>query len=171
MKKQIYLLIGPKGSGKTFIGNLFQEHFHIDFVRVENWVLGLKEEGRLDDQAYVKQSFNVIEHGVREALKNTDSMVFESTGLTEHFDRMLSDLRRDFKVTTIKVSADREKCIQRVRMRDQSIHINVSDNQLKQVNEAVHEKEMKTDYTSENREKSEDELKSEIRKILHDRAP
>ena len=74
-------------------------------------------------------------------------------------------------MTTIKVSADREKCIQRVRMRDQSIHINVSDNQLKQVNEAVHEKDMKTDYTIENSEKSEDELKSEIRKILHDRAP
>lgn len=35
-KKIIYLLIGPKGSGKTFIGSLMDKHFDIRFIRVDS---------------------------------------------------------------------------------------------------------------------------------------
>lgn len=35
--KFIYVLVGPKGSGKSFIGELFDRYFHIHFVRVEDW--------------------------------------------------------------------------------------------------------------------------------------
>ena len=34
--KTIYLLLGQKGSGKTFIGYLFEKHFQRKFIRVED---------------------------------------------------------------------------------------------------------------------------------------
>ncbi len=59
--KQILLLIGPKGSGKTFIGTLIQKEFHIDFVRVEEWVLKVRKDRNLDDPDYISEVFKVIE--------------------------------------------------------------------------------------------------------------
>ena len=38
----IYLLIGAKGSGKSFIGNLMEREFNIKFLRVEDWVKNVK---------------------------------------------------------------------------------------------------------------------------------
>lgn len=37
--KRIYILIGPKGSGKTYIGTPLQDQLHIPFLRVEDIAL------------------------------------------------------------------------------------------------------------------------------------
>ena len=42
MDKNLYMLIGPKGSGKTYIGQLFGNQTDISFLRVENIWLALK---------------------------------------------------------------------------------------------------------------------------------
>mgnify|MGYP001825899733 CR=1 FL=1 len=52
--KHIYLLIGPKGSGKSLIGTLFEKHFNIKFYRVENWVLEIKRDWDVIDEEYIK---------------------------------------------------------------------------------------------------------------------
>ncbi|MCK5135877.1 MAG: hypothetical protein KAR19_08845 [Bacteroidales bacterium] len=67
---------------------------------------------------------------------------------------------------TIKVLTDPEKCLERVMTRDHSIHINISDDQVDQINSAVLAKDIKTDFIIENTHKTIDELKEEIRMIL-----
>ena len=49
MNKTLYMLIGPKGSGKTYIGQLIGNQTNISFLRVENIWLSLKpkEDGWL----------------------------------------------------------------------------------------------------------------------------
>lgn len=44
MPQSLYMLIGPKGSGKTHIGILVQEHTDIRFIRVEPIWLQLQPE-------------------------------------------------------------------------------------------------------------------------------
>ena len=58
-------------------------------MRVENWVLEVRKGRSLDDQKYIKDAFHTIEEKVRQALREVDQLVFESTGLTEHFDEPL----------------------------------------------------------------------------------
>jgi ABC-type branched-subunit amino acid transport system ATPase component len=41
-QKVLYMLIGPKGSGKTHIGTLVNLHTDIAFLRVESIWLGLQ---------------------------------------------------------------------------------------------------------------------------------
>ena len=166
LKKHIFLLIGPKGSGKTFIGTLIQEYFNIDFVRVEDRVTNVRKERNLDDPEYISDAFYIIEEGVRNALENVDQIVFESTGITLNFDLMLSSLKQDFKVTTIKIIAEPEICMDRVRTRDQSMHINVSDEKVKEINAAVELKRFRADYSIENSNKMLKDLLMEIRKIM-----
>ncbi|ASB49844.1 nucleoside/nucleotide kinase family protein [Alkalitalea saponilacus] len=156
--KIIYLLIGQKGSGKSFIGTLMEKEFGIKFIRVEEWAKRIKKDRNVDNEAYLKQVFEEIENGVRDSLNDKDIIVFESTGLTEYFDIMLESLRRDFKVTTIGVYADRTTCSKRVKSRDQEIHINFSDDQVLMINEKVRERNFETDFSIINEDKSEKEL-------------
>lgn len=76
--KHIYLLIGPKGSGKSYIGTLFEKYFDIKFFRVENWVLEIKKDWDVMDEEYTKIVFQTIESKIRQALNKTDHLVFES---------------------------------------------------------------------------------------------
>lgn len=165
-QKHIYLLIGPKGSGKSFTCTLFQEKFHIHFVRVEPSVLKIRKNRDLGDPEYLKDAFRTIEKEVRNALKHLDTIVFESTGITDYFDRMLVSLRKDFRVTTIRLLADQETCRRRIRNRDASIHIPVSDNKVEEINAAVLARNLVTDYTIDNTGEGTGMLMEEIRAIL-----
>ena len=164
--KIIYLLIGQKGSGKSFIGTLMEKEFGIKFIRVEDWAKKIKKDRNVDNEAYLKQVFEEIENGIRDSLTDKDKIVFESTGLTEYFDIMLESLRRDFKVTTIGVYADSTTCLKRVKSRDQEIHINISDDQVLMINEKVRERNFETDFSIINEDKSEKELINEIAKNI-----
>ena len=166
MHKTIYLLIGQKGSGKSTIGHLFEKHFNIPFIRVEDWVKAMRENRKVDNSNYIKEAFGVIEKGIIQILEDTNSLVFESTGLTGYFDKMLSKLKSLAKVILIKVSAHAETCLERVKSRDQKIHINVSDEQVNHINQMVAEKEFDFEFEIDNNLKTQEELVEIIRKIV-----
>ena len=171
VKGIIYLLLGQKGSGKTYIGNLFDKEFKIKFLRVEDWAKKVKKDRQFDNTEYLNEVFNVIETGVRNSLKIYSEIVFESTGLTDQFDRMLANLMKDYKVVTIGVQTDSKLCVDRVRTRDQSIHINVSDDQLNEINHQVIKKGIKTNYVLQNNNSTYDKLINEVSKILTNVSP
>lgn len=56
-------------------------------------------------------------------MEQTDRLVFESTGLTDSFDRMLHNLQLKFRVVIIKVEAGDSLYLECVKTRDQSIHV------------------------------------------------
>lgn len=164
--KIIYLLIGQKGSGKSFVGTLMEKEYGIKFIRVEDWAKKIKKDRDVNNETYLKQVFEEIENGIRDSLTDKDKIVFESTGLTEYFDIMLESLRRDFQVTTIGVYADSTTCLKRVKSRDQNIHINVSDDQVLMINNQVRERNFETDFLIINENTSEKELINEIAKNI-----
>ena len=165
-KKTIYLLVGPKGSGKSYIGSLIDNQFSVKFLRVEDWARSVKKDRDVFDKEYVKEVFRAIENGIRKQLDEHDKIVFESTGLSEDFDTMLHSLRSDFDVKTIGVIADDKLCLERVKSRDQSIHVNVSDEQVRKINAEVKAKGMKTDFAIRNNDKTDMELIEALQGIL-----
>lgn len=164
--KKIYLLIGQKGSGKSYIGTIFEKEFEIKFIRVEDYVRHIKKEHDIFDEIYLKKVFDSIEYCIRKELIDTDNIVFESTGLSAYFDKMLESLKKDFQVTTIGIQAESNNCLSQVKKRDQSIHINISDDQVSLINAKVIERNLLTDFLIYNEDKSEKELINEIQKII-----
>lgn len=164
--RQILLLIGPKGSGKTFIGQLLQHHYQINFLRVEDWVKEFRRKPDLSSDDYLRQVFGLIEEGVRKALGENRIITFESTGLTDHFDAMIASLKKDFLVTTIGVQTDPDLCVQRVKTRDASMHLPFSESQIKAINKAATQKNMATDFQLDNSNRTVEELKLDIDQIL-----
>ena len=163
--KKLYILIGQKGSGKSFIGNMIQDLYGIKFINVENIALKVKRDRAIDDESYLVEVFFKIESHLRNALRDEASIIFESTGLSRQFDMMLVNLKMDYRVTTIKVNADENLCIERIHSRDKSTHVNVSDSEIMRINAFVRQKNLVCDYEINNDGHVED-LVSKLSKIF-----
>ena len=160
--KTIYLLIGAKGSGKSFIGKVFEQEFDIPFLRVEDIAKELRNDREITNKLYHVEIFAAIENGVRNFINKFPAIVFESTGLTEQFDLMFANLEKDYNVVTIGIKAEAGLCLKRVKARDQSIHINVSDDEINMINSEVSNKHHNYNYIIDNNKSSYEQLKNEI---------
>jgi shikimate kinase len=148
--KTIYILIGQKGSGKTLAGQMIQDLFGIKFVRVEDIAKRVKRDREVDDESYHRDAFTEIELNLRRVLEDEPSIVFESTGAGIHFEQMLKNLKSDYKVITICIKADPDLCLKRIKSRDQSIHIDVSDKDVKYINSLVRQRNFECDFDIDN---------------------
>ncbi|CAB9499590.1 expressed unknown protein [Seminavis robusta] len=168
--KSVFIFIGPKGSGKSFLGGLLQEHFKIPFLPVEEHIKkqDIKKDRAVNNEAYIQQVFSFIEELVRKEICKEDfGLSFESTGLTDCFDSMLESLKKDFRVVTVRVKADPNTCLQRFRSRDQSLHIPISEEQIKMINEKVAEKTTECEFEIDNKgSNSKEALVNELSGIL-----
>lgn len=163
--KYIFVLIGQKGSGKSLTGSIINDLYGITFVRVEDIAIKIKKDRSITDDSYLNDVFTEIENHLREILSVNSRIVFESTGLSKQFDTMLGNLKNDFHVFSIYLESDPGLCIERVKSRDQSLHINISDDDLLYINSLVRKNSFKCDYVINNNG-SREELTDSVRKIF-----
>ncbi|WP_414583932.1 hypothetical protein [Scytonema sp. PCC 10023] len=125
MRKILYILIGPKGAGKTYIGSQVNKNTNIKFLRVEPIWLKL---------APGEDGWERVEKEIEKEFQQHSKVMIESLGAGEGFNRLHSSLRNKYEVKLIKVSADLKECLRRVRNRDNSDHIPVSDEKIEEYN-------------------------------------
>ena len=85
MTQTLYILIGPKGSGKTTIGTLVDQRTDIVFLRVEPIWLGL-EPG---EDGWAK-----VEAAIDEMFLTHDKLMIESLDAGDRFGRSTLRLRK-----------------------------------------------------------------------------
>lgn len=125
MPKTLYMLIGPKGSGKTHIGILVDRLTEIKFLRVESIWLTVQpgEDGWKKVESAIDAEFAV-----------RDKVMVESLGAGEDFKRYYASLKSKYPVKMIRVYADLDTCLQRVQSRNSADHIPVSDDKVMEYN-------------------------------------
>ena len=125
MGKTLYMLIGPKGSGKTYIGTIVEKNTDVFFLRVENIWLKLthKENG-----------WEKIEHEIDMAFKNNEKIMIENLGAGEDFHKFYVSLNKKYLIKLIRVFTDLDICLIRVMRRDNKNHIPVSDDKVLEYN-------------------------------------
>lgn len=166
-KKKIILLIGQKGSGKSYIGHLLEIECGIKFIGVEEALIKFINAADINDKFNQKQIFEYIEHIVRVGLNDANEVAFEATGATEYFDTMFYNLKKDYDVVTIGLLVDSNVCIERIKNRNKEKHFKVSNQQIEMINKLSREKQIRTDYVIENNECKEREvLIEEIKRII-----
>jgi dephospho-CoA kinase len=165
-KKNIFILIGPKGCGKSFIADLFDKYFQVHFVRAENWAREIIKDRDPEDENYIGEYFEIIEKVIRNHMNHYDEVVFESTGITPYFDALYNQLKSIYHIILIKIEADPQLCLARVRTRDQGIHIDVSDDLVKKINQEVARKNILCEFYIENSNATEEELRQKIEEIV-----
>jgi shikimate kinase len=125
MDKTLYMLIGPKGSGKTHIGTLVNKSTDIKFLRVEPVWLAVKpgEDG-----------WKKVENAIDAEFQNHNKVMVESLGAGEDFKRYYTALKKKYTVKMIRIHADLNTCLERVQKRDSTKHIPVSDDKVMEFN-------------------------------------
>ena len=124
-QKILYMLVGPKGSGKTHIGTLVSRHTDIVFLRVEPVWLGLKpgEDGWEKVEAVIDTMFQA-----------RNKVMVESLGIGEGFGKFHAALAEKYSIKMIRVYTDLETCFTRVKNRNNVEHIAVSDDKVTEFN-------------------------------------
>lgn len=125
-QKILFMLIGPKGSGKTHIGALVERYTDIAFLRVEPIWLALQP----DEDGWTK-----VEVTIDAMFQKHNKVMIESLGVGEGFDRLHVSLAEKYTVRMIRVYAALETCFSRVQMRNKAQHIPVSDEKVREYNE------------------------------------
>lgn len=133
-RKQVVILVGPKGAGKSTIGHFLATELGIHFLRVEPLFLALLDEMEASNPAFERRGFESVFEALSEALAQYDVVCFESTGASALLGPMLDRLGHGARVIPIKVSAPPALCLERVHTRDASIHIPVSDDRVERIN-------------------------------------
>jgi predicted kinase len=141
MGKTLYMLIGPKGSGKTYIGGLVGEKTDISFLRVESIWLSLKPE---------EDGWLQVEWEIDRAFERVDRLMVESLGAGEDFHRFYDSLRKKFRIRLIRVNAAPDLCLERIKNRDKKCHIPVSDSKVLEYNKIAAKIEMDWDMEIDN---------------------
>lgn len=132
--KQIVVLVGPKGAGKSTIGRLLADELGINFIRVEPLFLEVRSRLGANHPDFERQGFERVLDTVRHALRNHDEICFESTGASPHVAWLLSELARSARVLPIRILVESNQCLERIHRRDASVHIPVSDNDVERIN-------------------------------------
>lgn len=114
--KTLYLLIGPKGAGKTYIGRLIGRRIDIHFLAVEPLWLSLEAgtDGWLVEEAAIDNAFI-----------SNDKVMIETLGAGEGCLGMLARLEKKYRLNYIKVACNADICLQRVQTRDSTAQISI----------------------------------------------
>lgn len=125
-QKLLYILIGPKGAGKTYIGTVVDRHTDIAFLLVEPIWLGLQpgEDG-----------WKKVEEAVDTMFEMHKKVMIESLGAGDGFRGMFAALAEKYSIKMIRVHADWDTCLERVRNRNSENQIAVSMDKVAEYNQ------------------------------------
>lgn len=124
-QNNLFMLFGPKGSGKTHIGTIVSQYTDIVFLRVEPIWLELKP----DEEGWEK-----IEAVIDAMFQKHDKVMIESLGVGEGFTKFHASLAEKYSIKLIRVYADLETCFTRLKTRNKAEHIAVSDDKVTEFN-------------------------------------
>ena len=162
--KRLLILIGLKGSGKTYIGSLIHKKLGINFIRVEDIWLAIKQN-RFSEE-YYSEGFRLVEQEIDNQFKNSELVTIESTGTSKFFKPFLRNLGNKYNLILIKINASPDICLRRVKSRDSSNHIPVSDDIVEQVNSEALEVDFEYDTIIENENSSDETILMKINEII-----
>ena len=132
--KQVLVLVGPKGAGKSTIGRILATDLGLHFLRVEPIFLDVRAQLGASNSQFEQAGFQAVLSALREAFAQHDIICFETTGSSAHVSRLLEALRQEARVLLVRVLAEPEQCLTRIHSRDTTFDIPVSDHQIERIN-------------------------------------
>ena len=132
--KHVLVLVGPKGAGKSTIGHILATDLGLHFLRVEPIFLDVRARLGASHSEFEAAGFQAVLSALREALGQHDIVCFETTGASAYVSWLLEALRQEARVLLVRILAAPDQCLTRIRARDPSIHIPVSDDQVERIN-------------------------------------
>lgn len=135
--KTIYILLGKRGAGKSFIGNLIQESYRVPFIQVEPFFINATNNGKEMTDEIFTQVWNEIRKTIESKLVTNDSVCFESMGVYDSYLNFEKQLFKTYIVKRVLVRAEPETSLNRVKTRDIDKHVPMNEEDLLEVNKHI----------------------------------
>ena len=146
-QKVIYLLVGAKGSGKTYLGRLLAREFDIEFLEVEKRLIEYIASSEFKSEQLPKDGYEIEEKWISEALQSKDEVISEATGSSKYLSEFISQLKAKYSLRLIRVKCPLETCFRRLKKRPKTDQFVVSDYKIKSINNLSHN--LKLDWVLE----------------------
>jgi shikimate kinase len=172
--KIVYVLVGPKGAGKTHLGRLAERTLGIPFIDVEALARALPEDADRAPYALYEQ----VECQVELCLRRASEAMLEVTGASPITARLFENLRQSYALRLIQVVAPLETCLARIESRDPSRHLPSTPELIREVHARSIAADFPYDLRLESSRASEADLLAGIQSVrewgarpVADRAP
>lgn len=136
--KRVFMLIGAKGSGKTYIGNLLEKSLGIHFIRVEQRLIERLATLPVDYVPPPHDGYDLEMNWIDEALLTRDEVISEATGSSPFLPGFLKALSEKYDLKLIRVFCPLDICFDRIKNRTAENHFVVSDEKIREINTASH---------------------------------
>lgn len=156
--KTVYILIGPKGSGKSYIGELIERTLDLRFLSVEPFFMKARGSREELDEAYFAEAWNLVEARVDEYLRQHERVMIESIGTFKSFKEFLARLEAKYQVKLVQVKVPLKLCMERICKRDAKKHVAMQPNIIKRVNKLALGEKHKFDISIENIKSNDEQI-------------
>ena len=116
------VLLGPPGSGKTFIGNLLEKQGIAHYTEMEEKLLHLFGRGQTFAKHKAEALQFIQQHYELEFNSVLYPIVIESTGVSDR--PMLEGFEKKYRILFIKIDTPKSVCIERVQNRTPGKNLN-----------------------------------------------
>jgi shikimate kinase len=124
MEKTVIALVGPKGSGKTRIGELLRDSLGFSFVYADKvWLSLQKERGEYESASAREEGFLRMRKAVSESLGASKVACIESTGVGERKQNFIMGLSDLGQLIIVRVVSSEDACLRNIRGRDKGSHV------------------------------------------------
>ena len=115
--KQVFIIAGPNGCGKTTLADKLVEEFKLPFINADNIALELSPDG--DVEKVKIQAGKLFLNRVKDHIREHKSFVVETTLSGKYFIKIIEELnRKKFTVILIYISiASPEEAVNKVKQR------------------------------------------------------
>ncbi len=129
-------MIGAKGSGKTYIGNLLENKLGITFLRVEQRLIEHIQATGADTDLLPSDGYNLELDWLGEILGTKDEVISEATGSSKYLQWFISQLDAKYTLKLVRIYCPLEICLDRLKDRTSTNHFDVSSDRVRIINAA-----------------------------------
>jgi len=155
----LILLIGPKGSGKSYVGRTLEARLGVHFFHVEPlWLEYYAECKAANREPVIVEGIAKVRPVLERALAEHVHVGVETTGASPEILAALMSLRPREETIVARVSAPLDVCLRRVSSRDQSHQIPMDMEAVREVHALSESLQLRSDITLLNVALTESEI-------------
>lgn len=155
----LILLIGPKGSGKSYVGRLLEARLGVHFFHVEpHWMRYHAACAEVGQPVHLAEGIARIHPLIADALAAHEQVCVETTGTSPEILNDLLAVGEPFGRLLVKVDAPLALCLERVAARDTAHQIPMRSDMIGTVHALSAALDLPFDIVLENTGGSDDDL-------------
>jgi limonene-1,2-epoxide hydrolase len=163
----LVILVGPKGSGKSYIGRILGAHLGVHFFHVEPlWLSYHRECSAAGRQPIIAEGIARVYPVLARALAEHPHVCVETTGASSEILDALLALRPRSEIVIARVTAPLELCLQRISTRDQTDQIPLETESIRKVYALSESLLLESDITLNNTQLTEQEIVETFKRAL-----